>query len=226
MSPALVAPALAIPPLAIPPLAAPPLAGLVMLNCDRALALALTTPAAGVGVWCRPPPDIHEALAACPAGALPDGRVITAATTDAIAAGLHEILSHGQLPVAVSAGLAADAAGLARHFARATAARRLQIRLDVINGPACRRFHQDHVRARLLCSYRGPGTELGAADVDRDAGPAALSLATGWVAVLRGHRHPLGAGPLLHRSPQPPPDGPTDTRLLLAIDADPDESRS
>ncbi|MEN2980770.1 DUF1826 domain-containing protein [Tistrella bauzanensis] len=202
------------------------LPGLVLLNCGHALALALVTPAAGVGVWRRPALAFQAALAACPADALPDGRVTIAATDDAIATGLHQLLSHSRLPMAVSAGIAADAAALARHFARASAARRLQIRLDAVNGPACRRFHQDHVRARLLCSYRGPGTELAPANVDLNAGPAAFSLDTAWVAVLRGHRHPLGAGPLLHRSPQTAQGAPAETRLLLAIDADPDDGRS
>ena len=105
-----------------------------------------------------------------------------------------------------------------QRFAAVSRARHLAIRLEVVSGPACRRFHQDHVRARLLCSYRGPGTELAPETVDRDSGSAALCLGTGHVAVLRGHRHPLGAGRVLHRSPQ----GVTGRRLLLAADADPD----
>jgi hypothetical protein len=95
----------------------------------------------------------------------------------------------------------------------------------------CRRFHVDHTRLRLLCTYRGPGTEWLAHDqVDRQAlaahQPNDAILRHGqprhlepfWVGVLKGERFPGNAGRgLVHRSP-PVADTGT-TRVLVCLDA-------
>lgn len=196
----------------------PHLPGVVVTGCDRAPGLALAMRDTAIGIWWRDPPPVVALLDQAPETALPDGRLTVEADSAMIAAAAQKLVGTGHLEPPTAQALIADITRVLTRFAAMSRAHHLAIRLEVVSGPACRRFHQDHVRARLLCSYRGPGTELAPATVDRDAGPAALCLGAGHVAVLRGHRHPLGAGRVLHRSPQ----GVTGKRLLLAADADPD----
>lgn len=112
--------------------------------------------------------------------------------------------------------LAEDAAMLAATFSRLTGAPFLNLRLDVVRGDSCRRWHVDRVPARLLCTYRGPGTEYGAADPDGT--PRAIHrLETGAAAVFRGTLWPAAEFPgIVHRSP--PIEGTSDVRLLLVLD--------
>ena len=104
---------------------------------------------------------------------------------------------------------------LAGGFAAAMRARWLRLRLDVVDSDGCRRFHRDVVRARLLCTLRGSGTEFGIAADGAD--PERVDrLATGDVGVFRGTLWPGAALPLVHRSP--PIAGRGETRLLLVLD--------
>ncbi len=36
----------------------------------------------------------------------------------------------------------------------------VDIRIDHVRGNACRKFHRDNVPLRMICTYRGPGTEI------------------------------------------------------------------
>lgn len=112
--------------------------------------------------------------------------------------------------------LASDAGFLATVFARVLKADRVTVRLDILRDDACRRFHLDNVPARLLCTYRGPGTEYGCAREGED--PDTIHrLQTGAVGLFRGRLWP-GPEPsgIVHRSP--PIAGRGETRLLLVID--------
>lgn len=101
------------------------------------------------------------------------------------------------------------------------------LRLHVLQGTMCPRFHVDRVPVRLLCSYQGVGTEwlpeekvirpkrsgplpdqsVGASDTKR--------LPTGAVGLLKGEAWVGNEGRgLVHRSPEPG-DWP---RLVLALD--------
>lgn len=120
------------------------------------------------------------------------------------------------------AALIEDIAVLAERFSDIMAAPNLRLRLEAIEGDACRRFHQDAVDARLLCTYRGPGTEWGYADPGEEPteihalrrGEAAICKGSAWRGAPE-HR-------MVHRSP--PIAGTGVARLLLVIDpADPDE---
>jgi hypothetical protein len=113
--------------------------------------------------------------------------------------------------------LLADILDLAHRFARILGTRTLRLRLEAIDDDACRRFHVDRVRARLLCTYRGAGTELAHPAPAGETPEPLERLQSGTVAILRGtlwsHREATG---LLHRSP---PFGRGDTtRLLLVLD--------
>lgn len=101
-------------------------------------------------------------------------------------------------------------------------ARRVGLRLRVLAGPMCPRFHVDNVPLRLLTSYAGPGTEWltvqASACVDlRTAQPPVDNiqrLHAGDVAVLKGEKwHGNEGAGLVHRSP-PERQG----RLLLSLD--------
>jgi hypothetical protein len=115
--------------------------------------------------------------------------------------------------------LLADILDLAHRFARIVGTRTLRLRLEAIDDDACRRFHVDRVRARLLCTYRGAGTELAhPAPAGQEPKPIER-LSPGTVAILRGKLWSVwDASSLLHRSP---PFAPKDmTRLLLDLDPD------
>lgn len=117
-----------------------------------------------------------------------------------------------------------DIGMLAEGVARLMRARFLRLRLDVIETDACRRFHIDAVTARLICTYRGTGTQYGIS-VDGEVPRRVFTTPTGAPLVLRGTLWP-GDPPsgLLHRSP--PIEGSGETRLLLVLDPvdDPEEA--
>lgn len=92
----------------------------------------------------------------------------------------------------------------------------LRFRLDIISTNACRKFHVDAIRARLICTYRGTGTQLGHARPGTEPGQV-MTVATGAPLLLRGSLWPADpAAGLLHRSP--PIEGSGETRLVLVLD--------
>ncbi|MDX1755283.1 MAG: DUF1826 domain-containing protein [Marinobacter sp.] len=101
------------------------------------------------------------------------------------------------------------------------------LRLHVLDGTMCPRFHVDRVPVRLLCTYQGPGTEwLPESAVNRPAGPGPLPaqgandhqkrrVPTAAVALLKGEAWVGNEGRgLVHRSPAP--DGTP--RLVIGLD--------
>jgi hypothetical protein len=134
----------------------------------------------------------------------------------AVAAAVHAACDKtGLAPSRGQDLLAADAAALAMRFGTVMSTPHVQVRLDVIQTNACRRFHYDRVVARLLCSYRGHGTEFGPAAAEGEVAQV-RALATGDAAIFRGTLWPDEDCGLLHRSP--PIAGTGETRLLLVID--------
>lgn len=116
----------------------------------------------------------------------------------------------------------ADVTWLVSAYTCLLGARRVGLRLRVLQGAMCPRFHVDNVPVRLLSCYIGPGSEwleegviervglhLAAAPVDN-----IQQLETGHVAVLKGEKWlgNEGAG-LIHRSP-----ASQQSRLLLSLD--------
>ena len=110
----------------------------------------------------------------------------------------------------------ANVTALAEGFAATMRAPWLRLRLEVVTDDACRQFHVDNVIARLVCNYRGTGTQLGLAP--RGAEPEVIhTVPTGQPIVLRGMRWPTTPPSLLkHRSP--PIAGTGAMRLLLVLD--------
>ncbi len=109
-----------------------------------------------------------------------------------------------------------DTAALAGIFSELMKAPYLRLRYDVVTGNACRRFHIDAVRARLVCTYRGTGTQYGISTDGSD--PARIfTVPTGAPIILRGTLWPeCPRTGLLHRSP--PIEGTGESRLMLVLD--------
>lgn len=121
----------------------------------------------------------------------------------------------GLAPGAERRALAADLGALAALFGRLAGTAAVDVRLEAIATDACRRFHVDRVRARLLCTLRGPGTEL-ALPAAGDAARLLRRLEPGEVVALRGTLWPGEETDLLHRSP--PIEGTGAVRLLFVLD--------
>ncbi len=107
--------------------------------------------------------------------------------------------------------------------------RKLALRIDRVEDDMCAAFHTDCYRMRLICTYRGAGTQWTANDnVNRRefySLPAAerlidlrrvFQMRAGWVAILKGEGFPGAEGAaIVHRSP---PAVPGEWRLILRID--------
>jgi hypothetical protein len=148
---------------------------------------------------------------------------VAEAPPDSVAALLSQ-----RLPAPAPADLLLDLTDLAEAFAMIDdGGATVRMRLEALTHDGCSRWHADAVGLRLLCTYRGPGTEWlpldgGAATaraIPRDAPPpcAPARLGTGAVAILKGEAYRGNEeGGCIHRSPPAGP-GPR-ARLLLCID--------
>ncbi len=89
----------------------------------------------------------------------------------------------------------------------------LRLRLEHVADDACRKFHVDAVRLRLLCTYAGLGTEW----IDPAGQVQRMPLMQ--AGLFKGAAYPDAAPRVLHRSPpvshRPPGRR---SRLLLCID--------
>ena len=93
-----------------------------------------------------------------------------------------------------------DTAALADIFAGLTPAPYLRLRFDVITTNACRKFHIDAVTARLVCTYRGTGTQYGISTNGAEP-QRVFTVPTGAPILLRGTLWPeRHRSDLLHRS--------------------------
>ena len=109
-----------------------------------------------------------------------------------------------------------DVAALADVFAAIMGVQYLRLRLDVVNDNACCKFHIDAVTARLVCTYRGTGTQYGIS-TDGQEPKRVFTVPAGCPIILRGTLWPdPPQSGLLHRSP--PIEGTGETRLLLVLD--------
>lgn len=169
-----------------------------------------------------PDPAFQDWIDALNPADLPKARIIlTPGDVGPAVADLFHAHDVGYCPS--SAWLIEDIRSLAACFNDLIPAPFLRLRLDVINTDACRRFHVDSVMARLICTYRGTGTQLGAA-TNGNAPSEIVTVPTGAPVVLRGSLWPgVSSTGLLHRSP--PIAGTGEVRLVLVIDpiCDPDE---
>lgn len=149
----------------------------------------------------------------------------------------HRIPQH-QLPEHAGCDeFAEDLAYLAEAYSDLMGCPAVGLRLEVVNRAMCPRFHVDHTGIRLLCTYRGAGTEwledacadrsklgrLANGLSDEDSGiillPAGIhQIAPFSIALLKGSawQGNTGGG-IIHRSPAV--DTASAPRVLLALDA-------
>lgn len=163
---------------------------------------------------------------------------------DDLGAGFRQTLAPGEAPdlsrLPAGAGreaLADDLQLLAEMLGELLEASTIGIRLEVVHHAMCPRLHVDRVGIRMLCTYRGPGTEwaeeamvdrrfLGAASGGRPDESSGL-LPPGYrvecippytVALLKGSLWQGNSGRgIVHRSPTVPES--QTPRVLVALDA-------
>jgi hypothetical protein len=124
-------------------------------------------------------------------------------------------------------GFIADVSWLVSAFACLLGAKRIGLRLRVLDKAMCPRFHVDHVPVRLITTYAGIGSQwiregvmdrrqLGKADAEPQDDSQIQRVTCGEVALLKGEKwHGNEGFGLIHRSPQP---APGERRLILTLD--------
>jgi hypothetical protein len=181
-------------------------------------------------VWRRP--AAHE-LGAAAEGLMLDAEAVTRERLDAARPDVQRSLACLP-PGAERDCLARDLRDLIDLYATITGATQVGARVTVTRGRTCPKFHVDGVGLRLICAWRGPGTEwLAEQDVDRRgleraspephagagvARPGAVvrALRTRDVGLFKGAAWPgFARRAIVHRSPEP--NG--DWRVLLVLDA-------
>ncbi len=177
---------------------------------------AIQRPGCAAAVWQRDPlPRFQSWIDAVEPELLPRARVVLA--PNVVRRALSEIVEASALPDCEERTiLVDDISALADMFADVMQAPYLRLRLDLITTNACRKFHIDAVTARLVCTYRGTGTQYGIS-TDRHEPRRVFTVPTGSPILLRGTLWPVRPkSGLRHRSP--PIEGTGETRLVLVLD--------
>lgn len=146
---------------------------------------------------------------------LPSGRLVL--PVEAVPSALTELCNLADTPNGVGRqALIDDVATLANVFANLLGSKYLRLRLDVASETTCPKFHIDAVTARLICTYRGPGTQYGIAPNGGE--PAQVfTVPTSAPIILHGSQSPQPpTSGLLHRSP--PIEGSGQTRFVVVLD--------
>jgi hypothetical protein len=124
-------------------------------------------------------------------------------------------------------GFIADVSWLVSAFACLLGAKRIGLRLRVLDKAMCPRFHVDQVPVRLITTYAGMGSQwlkegamdrrlLGKPDAEPENDSLIQQIASGDVALLKGEKwHGNEGFGLIHRSPQL---APGERRLILTLD--------
>lgn len=136
--------------------------------------------------------------------------------------GIAALLSEAGYPQSAAGNaLTRELSERAAAFAALLKCDRLNLRLEVIETDACRKFHMDSVTARLLMPLHGPGTQWIDTTLGEDA--PVNQLTPGDVAIFKGRRA-VEVPTILHRSPPIATTG--ETRLLLALTPSEDKDHS
>ena len=166
---------------------------------------------------CQRQPDrnVLEWLERLDSGSLPKARVIL--PPDRISEALEQICDISKTPDCEERKrLIDDVTKLAKVFADLMKTAHLRLRFDVVTTNSCKKFHIDRITARLLCTYRGTGTQYGFS-VDGAEPDHILTVPTGSPIALRGSLWPeTPKSGILHRSP--PIEGTGEYRSVLVLD--------
>lgn len=161
------------------------------------LTRALLDDATDAAIWPRATPErVLRWLDHIGPAAWPNGRFVL--DPEDVSSCLADLfVAAGVEVVPALTWLANDAMNLAQYIQNMVRTAKVRLRLEPVFDNACSKFHIDNVIARLICTYYGPGTELGL----EDSG-VIQSVPTGAPLLLKGKRWP---GPdvsaLRHRSP-------------------------
>lgn len=197
---------------------------LCLTNVSPGVLRRWNEPGVGLVVWQRTwTGTVTERLDLLQLSDMPRARFIArAADAEAsVAAGLADVACSDAL---VLEALAADIEALVARYAEVSECPLIEVRLEAISGNACRLFHVDRTRSRLVTTYVGPGTEW----VPDASSQAALHDSENYdgpverlprfaVAILPGSLSDSGG--LVHRSP--PIVGTGQVRLFLCMTAVP-----
>lgn len=182
-------------------------------------------------IWHREPgPELVQAADSLPAEVLPDGR--HCGPLASLGTWFDDHLQ--QVPDAHHAGLRVvieDMQLLARLFHQRHQAPVYTFRCHRLKDTMCPRFHADRGPMRLLCTYRGPGTEwlpdhavdlravrtYGTGNQDIMQNPEALTSVPRFAAALLTGSDCKGKGGVIHRSPAIP-DGASRLMFCMTLD--------
>ena len=177
---------------------------------------AVKQPLVPAAIWRRTPLSKFQTwIDSLPDKELPSARI--ALPLDAIQRALMEVMQISGMQACVQREmLIDDIAALANVFADINQTKFLRLRLEAITGNACSKFHIDAVTTRLVCTYRGPGTQY-CFSADGTDLSSIFDVPTSSPIVMRGTLWPnKERSGFLHRSP--PIEGSGKTRLLLVLD--------
>ena len=167
-------------------------------------------------IWARNvPEDVHSFLHTVSSGPFVNGRFRLNVRD------MHAcVLAHFDAnEIAMTSPLdwfASDVQTLADEVAKLFQTRNLRLRLEAITHDACRKFHADNVKARLICTYSGPGTEIGLSD-DAKEPDDVRRVPTGQPILLKGLQWQGGGHrQLKHRSPRI--EGTGQTRFVVVLE--------
>ena len=162
------------------------------------------------------PPALAPWLDGLPDDKLPNERLLV--RVDDAPAALAELFASAALiedgPAQI---LRDDMVDLIDRFAALAGSAEVDVRVQFIRHDACKKFHRDHVRLRLICCYQGPATEWvpsdhaeNALEGQRDYAGPLQHFPRFAVAVFKGHERGV-----VHRSPAIADAGKT--RFLLCL---------
>lgn len=173
-----------------------------------------TRPLEDAVVWQRSLPEpVQNWLDQIPNEQLPSGRFCLAPTD--ISACIGQLFREaGLADHPALAWICQDAQRLAELVADIHSGSKLRLRLEPVFDNACRKFHVDNVVARLICTYRGPGTQLSMSAEEKDE---IATLPTGAPVLLKGKQWPQGDEIALHHR-SPPIEGTGLSRLVLVLE--------
>ena len=177
---------------------------------------AVNQPSVPAVIWRRTPLSKFQTwIDSFPDKELPSVRI--ALPLDAIQGALMEVMQISGMPACGQREiLIDDITALANVFAEINQTKFLRLRLEAIKGNACSKFHVDAVTTRLVCTYRGPGTQYCFSADGTDLSNI-FDVPTSSPIVMRGTLWPnKERSGFLHRSP--PIEGSGKTRLLLVLD--------
>lgn len=189
--------------------------GVIIAKEPRDL-ISIRDPHCAATLWKRKlQPDFRSWIDSLPIQNLPEGRLIL--PKEKVSDAVRQLCEISGIEDSSNRELFInDIDSLAQLFAAVMEAGYLRLRLEKVIDNACQKFHKDAVTARLVCTYRGHGTEYGTS-IEGEEPARIYTTPTGAPILLRGSvwpEHPNSH--LLHRSP--PIEGTGKTRLVLVLD--------